>query len=257
MLPSGLNVFDIILFVLIVALSFFIKGITGFGNTLVLSPLLSFWLPSRIITPLDLLLGLPANVWMAYRERRHLQWPVVLPLSLLLLVGILPGIWLLKVVDGRLLKALLGLAVVACAAEMVLRKQAQAGRRQPKPVSMALIGAVTGVLCGMFGVGAPLAAYISRTTDGKGPFRANLCVVFLVENLFRLGLYIITGVLSIESLKLTLLLLPAAALGLVLGMKVDLGLKPEMTRKAVILLMAAGGLSLFMTNLSLLWPFRN
>ncbi len=248
---------DVFLYGLIVALAFFIKGITGFGNTLVLSPLLSFWLPNRIITPLDLILGLPANAWMAYRERRHLQWRVVLPLSLLLLAGIIPGVWLLKAADSRVLKAFLGLAVAASAAEMVLRKQAQAGDRQPRPAVMAVIGAATGVLCGMFGIGAPLAAYISRVTDSKGAFRANLCVVFLVENLFRLGLYLITGVLTTEALKLTLLLLPAAALGLAVGMKVDLGLKPETTKKAVAFLMAAGGLSLLVTNLLLLWPARN
>jgi uncharacterized membrane protein YfcA len=257
MLLSSLNVFDIFLFGLIVVLSFFIKGITGFGNTLVLSPLLSFRLPSRIITPLDLLLGLPANVWMAYRERRHLQWRVVLPLSLMLLAGILPGVWLLKAADGRLLKALLGLAVAASAVEMALRKKAQAGNRQPRPVMMAIIGAVSGVLCGTFGIGAPLAAYISRATDGKGPFRANLCFVFLVENLFRLGIYFITGVLTVEAVKLAFLLLPAAALGLAVGMKVDLGLKPETTKKAIAFLMAAGGLSLLVTNLLLLWPARN
>lgn len=247
-MPQGIGLPAGLFLVAVTIVAYFIKGITGFGNTLVMSPLFSFTLSNKLITPVDLLLGLPANAWMAWRERRHIDWKVVLPLSLLLLAGIIPGVFLLKTADDRLLKAVLGLAVAASAAEMFLRKPAGDGGKKPHRAWMVVAGAVSGVLCGLYGIGALLAAYVSRTTDGKGPFRANLCFVFLVENLFRLALYLATGVLTLEALKLALILLPAAALGLAIGMKVDIGMKPETTKKAVIALMAASGIVLFVMN---------
>ena len=49
---------------------------------------------------------------------------------------------------------------------------------------------IAGVLCGLFGVGALLAAYVSRVTDNGSGFKANISMVFLVESTFRIGLYI-------------------------------------------------------------------
>ena len=50
---------------------------------------------------------------------------------------------------------------------------------------MGAIGLASGILCGLFGIGALLAAYVSRTTEDSGSFRGNLCAVFIVENSVR------------------------------------------------------------------------
>ena len=50
---------------------------------------------------------------------------------------------------------------------------------------LAIIGITAGMLCGLFGVGALLAAYVSRVTETNSSFKANISAVFIVDNTFR------------------------------------------------------------------------
>lgn len=62
-----------------VCLAYMVKGLTGFANTLVLTAIMSFERSGRDITPMDLLLSFPANVWMMLQQRRSIQWKKALP----------------------------------------------------------------------------------------------------------------------------------------------------------------------------------
>ena len=39
---------------------------------------------------------------------------------------------------------------------------------------MAIVGILAGLICGLFGVGILLAAYVSRVTDTTDEFKANM-----------------------------------------------------------------------------------
>lgn len=52
-----------------------------------------------------------------------------------------------------------------------------------------VLGILSGFLCGLYGIGALLGAYVSRVTDDSSSFKANICVVFFVENTVRMVLY--------------------------------------------------------------------
>lgn len=52
----------------------FIKGVCGFANTLVFTTILSFSFNNIQITPMDLIIGYPANVIIAWKERRQINW---------------------------------------------------------------------------------------------------------------------------------------------------------------------------------------
>jgi uncharacterized membrane protein YfcA len=228
--------------------AYFVKGITGFGNTLVMGTLFSFVLSNRVITPVDLLFSIPTNAYLAFQARKSIEWNIVLPLSLTLLLGILPGVLLLKAGNDRVLKAVLGLVVAGIALEMWTRKPAAATRRQ-NPVFLVVIGLVSGVLAGLYGISAPLIAYISRTTCNRQQFRANLCCVFLADNVFRLILYWVNGLLSAEVWVTTLLLSPAVALGMYLGVRVDSRLSEGAVRKSIIAVLLLSGAVLFVKSI--------
>lgn len=229
-------------------LSFFIKGITGFGNTLVMGSLFSFVVSNRITTPVDLILGIPTNIYMVWRERKNISLNVVIPLSLMLLVGIIPGTFLLKVGSDWILKSILGLVVVGMAIEMIIRKPAKNEPKKSNPIFLVIIGVLSGVLAGLYGIGALLVTYVSRTTSNKSEFRANICCVFLVDNIFRFFLYLYTGILTKEILIFTLGLSPAVILGMMLGLKVDANMKEETAKKTTIALLAISGTTLFLKS---------
>ena len=76
--------------------AFYVKGLCGFANTLVFSTILSFGSSNLMITPVELLLGFPTNLIIAWRERRSVQWSLCIPLIALMLAGNIPGLFLLK-----------------------------------------------------------------------------------------------------------------------------------------------------------------
>ncbi len=231
--------------------AYFIKGITGFGNTLVIGALFSFVISNRLTTPVDLLLGIPTNIYMVWRERKNISYNIVIPLSIMLLAGIIPGTMLLKLGSDWILKAILGIVVIGLALEMLTRKQNNLTEKKTNPVFLIGIGILSGILAGMYGIGALLVAYVSRTTDNRSQFRANICFVFLVDNIFRFFLYLYTGLLNKKVIIMALMLSPAVILGMYLGIKVDKKMNEASVRRAVIALLMISGLVLFLKSIIL------
>lgn len=236
------------LWILASVAAFFIKGLCGFANTLVFTSILSFGAENANISPIDLLLGYPTNVILTWRNRKKLNPKVYLPLAALVLAGSIPGALLLKSVDARAIKLVFGVVVIALGAEMFLREYSRKKARSSKPL-LVIIGIAAGVLCGLFGVGALLAAYVCRVTEGGDSFKANISAVFIADNTFRIVLYSILGLLTLETVRTALLLLPLALLGLFLGMKCSRVMDEKLARKITSILLALSGVSLIVTNL--------
>ena len=164
-----------------VVVAYFIKGLCGFANTLVLTSILSFGVSNANISPIDLLLGYPANLILTWKNRRSLDPKIYLPLAALVLAGSIPGALLLKNADVRSIKLIFGVVVIILGAEMLSREYSKKEIRSSKPV-LAVIGITAGMLCGLFGVGALLAAYVSRVTQSGDSFKANISAVFIADN---------------------------------------------------------------------------
>ena len=175
--------------------AFFIKGLCGFANTLVFTSILSFGIVNANISPVELILGYSTNLMLIRKERASLKTKIWLPLTAIVLVGDIPGILLLKNVDVRAVKIAFGFIIIALALEMFFRENGGKMGRQ-SGLALGAIGIISGVLCGLYGVGALLAAYMSRVTDSSQEFKANICMVFCIENTFRIILYTILGIIT-------------------------------------------------------------
>lgn len=226
--------------------AFFVKGLCGFANTLVFTTMLSFGQNNLAISPVELLLGYPTNAILAWKERRSIDWKLCLPLCGMVLAGCLPGAFLLKNLDARLIKIFFGAVIVAIALEMLLRSGAKG--KQSRAV-MLVIGILSGVLCGLFGVGALLGAYLTRVTDDTHAFKGNLCMVFFVENTFRLILYIASGIITLAAAKQALLLTPVMLVSLWLGMKAGSIINEKIAKKIVLAALLVSGIALIINSL--------
>nr|WP_297708718.1 hypothetical protein [uncultured Butyrivibrio sp.] len=87
----------------------------------------------------------------------------------------------------------------------MLLREASGKKSKQSRVLLTVIGILSGILCGLYGVGALLGAYIGRTTNDAKTFKANICMVFIIENTFRIILYSIYGIITIAALKKALL----------------------------------------------------
>ena len=230
--------------------AYFVKGMCGFANTLVFSTMMSFGANNVDITPLELLLGYPSNIILAWRERRHIQWRICAPVALVMVAGCIPGMLLLKNTDSRLVKLAFGAVIVLIGGEMLLRdmRPRSAGTGGSRAM-LGAIGLLSGLLCGLYGIGALLAAYMSRVTRDSRAFRANMCAVFIVENTFRIAAFAYMGLIGAQTLLNAALLLPAMALGLFLGIKCSARVNERVIKRAVIVLLMLSGAMLILQNI--------
>ena len=234
------------LFILAALAAFFVKGLCGFANTLVFQSILSFGVSNASISPVELVLGFPSNVILTWQNRKNLDPKIFLPLTALMLAGNSPGALMLSSIDGRIVKIIFGAAIIFVALDM-LRGQGRP-QTQNKAVT-ALVGVAAGVLSGLFGVGALLAAYVSRITDTGSAFKANVSIVFLAENVFRFALYAALGLINADTLLTALKLMPFMLAGLFAGIAVSRKIDDARIKKLVLALLIVSGFVLILQNL--------
>lgn len=227
--------------------AYFVKGLCGFANTLMFTSVMSLGAVNAGIAPVDLLLGYPANLAFTWKKRRKLKTGVCLPLSALVLSGSIIGALLLKSMNAGAIQLVFGFTVILLGAERLYPDRSNA--RCASKSLLSLIGFVAGILCGLFGVGAFLAAYVGRMTENGDEFKANISMVFTVENTFRMILYGILHLITQDMLRIAPLLLPISLLGLLMGVGVSRRLSVSAAKKSMALLLILSGISLVIKNL--------
>ena len=226
--------------------AFFVKGLCGFANTLAFTTILSFGQSNAGISPIDLLLGFPANLVTTWQNRQKLDRSIWLPLSVFVLVGNVPGAFVLKNADVRALRMFFGFVVVALGLSMFFRKSASHVKRKWLWILTAV---AAGVLCGLFGVGALTAACIGSATNDSRTLKANVSVVFLIENTFRIALYAALGLFTSNVLRTTLFVLPFAVAGFFCGSLCAGKWNDHLVSRITAALLTISGAALILTNL--------
>ncbi|MGN0426222.1 MAG: sulfite exporter TauE/SafE family protein [Agathobacter sp.] len=228
--------------------AFFIKGLCGFANTLVFTTILSFGNSNVNISPVELILGYPTNIILAWKERKSIKWSICIPLAGLVIAGSIPGVLFLKNADTGIIKMIFGVVIILIGFEMLLREFQTKKRKQSK-VMLGIIGVLSGILCGLYGIGALLGAYVNRVTEDSSSFKANMCVVFFVENTFRIILYGLWGILTFDIVKQAMILIPFMLSGLALGMISSKFIDEKIMKRLVVLLLIISGVALICNNL--------
>ena len=98
-----LSVVQIALTALIVFAAFVVRGMSGFGSSLVAMPLLVFVMPIHVAVPLMGLLVFVLFCFLLVRDRRDVIWREVWLLLAPTLVGVATGIYLFTTLDNTLL----------------------------------------------------------------------------------------------------------------------------------------------------------
>ena len=223
-----------------IMLAFVIKGLVGFGDPLLYTPLLSVSLPNSTITPGLLPVSLVLNARVVWKNRGHFDARLVLPIAAFVMLGIIPGTLLLRYGSPSVLKLLLGLVIIAMGVEMLTRKP---GAGRPSALLRSVMSFFSGVTAGLFGIDLLFLAYLERVTQRREEFRGNVCFVFIFEGVFRMILYTWNGMFSRESLLLSLVALPSSFLGMWLGSLLDRRISDRLSLRFIIYVFILGGVS--------------
>jgi uncharacterized membrane protein YfcA len=237
-----------ILMIVTVFVSYVIKGLCGFASTMIFSTALSFRDDNIRITPIDLFLGYPTNIVMMWRDRKSLSAKVWLPLSLVVLVGSAIGSLSLKNADAHLVKIIFGFIITGLGIEMLLSGNGTGRGKLSRP-AIIVLSLGSGILCGLFGIGAMLAACVREMTGDSSSFRGNLCMVFFMESTFRAVLYYRLGILSAELWWKAFSMLPFMILGMICGIFISKRIREQTSGMVINIMLILSGAVLTINNL--------
>ena len=236
-----------ILWMLAAFVGYFVKGVAGIGNTLVVTSAMAYTRTNAEITPVELLLCVPTNLAVTWVYRRHIDWKLAIAPLCMVLAGDALGVLLLKNVDVTAMKAVFGVVLILLSVEQLWRELRGKPTRAGHPALMLTLGISAGVLCGMFGVGALLAAYLSRVTTDDATYKGTMSIIFTIENFFRVLAYSATGLLTALSLTRAAILLPFMGAGLFLGIRLSNRLNARTMRLIIGVMLLLSGLPLLLT----------
>lgn len=239
---------NIAIWIIATLVAFFIKGLCGFANTMVFTTILGFGVNNVNISPVELVLGYPTNVILTIDNRKKLNPRIFLPMIALIILGSIPGAFILKNVNANIIKIIFGVVVILVGIEMLLKEFDKLHLKDSK-IIYAIFGMMAGLMAGMFGVGVLMAACVSRMTKSSDEFKANLSIIFIVENTVRVITYALIGVITAESLKLSVYMVPFMLIGLFAGMKSAHVLDEKIIKRLVIILLIISGLALIVKSL--------
>lgn len=230
-------------------IGYIVKGLAGFGNPLIANPIMAMRIDNLQITPGVLLVDMFVNIYISVKNRKSFITRLAIPIAVCIMIGVIPGTLFLKIGSQWVIKALLGVFIIGLGVEMLTRKENVDPNRKNHPVVMALISVLSGFLSGLFGINMLFLAYLNRYVSNRHQFRANVCFIFCFENVFRLIMYLINGMLNTFTLWITVLSVPAAALGLWIGGRIDLKLSEKKANLIMNLVFILGGLSILVKAL--------
>jgi len=228
-----------------------LSGMIGFGFALIAVPLLTLVLSPQTVVPMVRLQSLLTSAMVGLSARRWLDVRRMWLLIVASLVGLPLGAYLLTVWDVNTLKVFIGAVTVLSAASMLLGVELQIG---DGPLVRAPVGFLSGVLGGSTGMaGPPVVIFFSGQGVEKQTFRANLALLFVVQNVFSIPLYMAGGIMTRSVLVYTIVLLPALLIGAPLGIRLSQRVDEVAFRKVALLAIMATGLVAVVSGPHLVW----
>jgi uncharacterized membrane protein YfcA len=178
---------------------------------------------------------------------RHAQWAHFWKLLPWLAIGILVGVFVGKDLDEAVFRKIMAVIIIITIGLLLLIEM---GRNLPIPennffaAGMGLIAGFTTMLGNLGGAFSNI--YFLATRMVKNDFIGTAAWIFLVINFFKLPFQIVFWHnISLETLRVDLLLLPALILGFIVGIAIVKKIKDNSYRKIVFVLTVIGAFFMF------------
>ena len=221
--------------VLVVVIASLVKGITGFGFALVALPPLMIWYSPKEIIPVLLLCNLFASVLIILQKKdrqlinRQFKWLIIFG-ALFTIVGVI----FLKYLSEHLLIVIVSIFLIILTVLSIL------GVQYPIKItnrSYKIAGAFLGFLTGSISIsGPPMALFLYSAKVDKQQFREIFSWFSIVTSIVALAGYVVLGILTIESLKMSLLFLPILFIGSFIGKKLNNLIPLIVFKKAILII---------------------
>ena len=207
------------------------------GVSLVVVPALAFIFGAKQSTGVLLPILMMADIFGVAYYRRHADWPKVLKVLPWAIVGVLIAMWVGKVVNNDQFKNLIAILVFISIGLMLWKDRRKDAQLFPDKWWFAASMGILGGFATMIGnvAGPVFAIYLLAMHLPKNNFIGTGAWFFLIINIskFPLQLFVWHNI-SLQTLTVDLLVLPAIALGAVLGFKL-VKIIPEHTYRGFVI----------------------
>lgn len=225
-----------------------VRGLSGFGASVVAMPLLVMVLPVHLAVTLVSPLMWITFVALTARDRRAVLWGEVVRVLAPTLIGVAAGLYLFNRLDHAVLIKLFGgfiagYAVYAVVVDLRGLSSVPCSRLWAHPAGFA-----GGFLDTIFGGGGgpALVIYLHRRQFVREAFRATLVAVWMLEATARIVGYTWSGYYSLEVVPVLASLLPAMWLGNRLGERIQAGISQRVFNRVVAALLLVSGIALLL-----------
>ena len=184
----------------------FIQGALGIGFALIVAPTVGLLQPDLLPVML-LILMLPLNFHVTWREREAVDWSGAKWITVGRLIGTFAGLGLLAALTGRQLDSAVGWFTVIAAAAALFAPPFTPSR----PAALG-VGLFTGVTETATGIGGPPLALIYQHAGGA-VLRSTVALCFLVGEIMSLVVLAFAGRMGANQLLAALCLTPAVLIG--------------------------------------------
>jgi uncharacterized protein len=170
-----------------------VRSAFGFGEALIAVPLLAFFMPLKVAAPLAVLMSITIAAVVVAQDWKKIHVRSTAWLVLSTVLGIPVGLLLLTSSHQRLVKAALGLIIIAFSLYSLVGRAPRALRQDSRRWLLAC-GFLAGILGGAYGMnGPPLAIYGAMQRWSAQHFRATLQAYFLPASVLGMGGYWAAG----------------------------------------------------------------
>lgn len=226
-----------------------VRGYSGFGMGLMITPLLSLVLPPLEAVVIVLIFGVTVALRQLPGLWAHIDWR---GLRLLLPVAILTtpiGTWVLGLASPGALRLGLSLTVLAVAGLFLIgfRLTGTPGRG-----TIVATGALAGIMNGIAALSGPPLVFLYLTrTDSLSVGRATLIAFFFVTDAAAIASAWAGGLVEARPAMTALTLVPFLLAGVFVGERAFRGTSPERFRQVVLWLLVLTGV---VGAIRALWP---
>lgn len=241
---------DIWIYVALIAIfAGIVKGISGFGSSLVSIPLLTLvfgqdFVKETVVVMVTFNLVLNTLLLVENKGFHPDSLKRVWPIPLFGTLFTILGIYILVTVPDQIISYIAGGLIVVA----VINKGFQLQFRLPDTfVTKAVVGSLSGIGNGIASIdGPPVVFYLTSINANKTYFKNVLAAHFLVMGLIAVVFHIIWGSYTIDLLVLILVMLVFTVIGLVFGMRISRSLNQEWFDKIILLILIGLAVSLIL-----------
>lgn len=214
-----MSTLTILLFGLVVLITHFLEGITGFGCTVLAMPFAIMLIGINIAKPVLTIFGLILCLYVVVISYKDILWKHYLRIITFVGLGLPVGMWIFnRLPEGTLRKILAVFMVIVSIRGFILIYKKNKTNKPINDMVLNILLFIGGCIHGAFTSGGPLVIiYATEKLPNKNSFRATLCMLWVTLNSVIVLQSGLSGALTAEVIKMSLYTLPFLAIGAVLG----------------------------------------